>query len=164
VVGGQADQKLVRETEVFDGERWTDVTDIPTPREHLGAASDGRYLYAVGGRDLSADKNSTALERYDPADDSWTKLDDMPNDVGSVGAAYVDGLVIAVGGETATEALDAVQAFDVESKRWSELPALPASRHGVAVAALDDSLYAIGGAAAAGHVEPTDTVSVLDFE
>ncbi len=53
----QADGKLVRQTEVFDGESWTDVADIPTPREHLGAASDGRYLYAVGGRELSADKN-----------------------------------------------------------------------------------------------------------
>jgi non-specific serine/threonine protein kinase len=137
---------------------------MPTPREHLAAASDGRYLYAVGGRELSADKNSTAIERYDPADDSWTTLDDMPDKVGSVGAAYVDGLVIAVGGESVTEPSDAVQAFDVESKRWSELPALPAPRHGVAVAALDESLYAIGGAAAAGHVKATDTVSVLDFD
>jgi N-acetylneuraminic acid mutarotase len=164
VVGGQADQKLVRQTEVFDGKRWTDVAEMPTPREHLSAASDGRYLYAVGGRELSADKNVPALERYDPADDSWTTLDDMPDNVGSVGAAYVDGLVIAVGGETATEALDAVQAFDVKSKRWSQLPSLPAARHGVAVATLEDSLYAIGGAAAAGHVKPTDTVSVLDFD
>ena len=30
VVGGQADQKLVQQTEVFDGKRWTDVA-IPTP-------------------------------------------------------------------------------------------------------------------------------------
>ena len=57
VVGGQADGKLVAETEVFDGEGWKDVAEIPTPREHLGAASDGRYVYAVGGRELSADKN-----------------------------------------------------------------------------------------------------------
>ena len=42
VVGGQADGKLVAETEVFDGEGWKDVAEIPTPREHLGAASDGR--------------------------------------------------------------------------------------------------------------------------
>ena len=56
-----------RQTEVFDGESWTDVADMPTPREHLGAASDGRYLYAVGGRELSADKNLGTLERYDPA-------------------------------------------------------------------------------------------------
>jgi non-specific serine/threonine protein kinase len=164
VVGGQADGKLVPQTEVFDGERWTDVADIPTPREHLAAASDGRYLYALGGRDLTSAKNLATLERYDPADDSWTNLDDMPNKVGSVGAAYVDGLVITVGGEGVTEPSDSVQAFDVESKRWSELPALPAPRHGVAVGTLEDSLYAIGGAAAAGHVEATDTVSVLDFD
>ena len=37
VVGGQADGKLVPQTEVFDGERWTDVENMPTPREHLGA-------------------------------------------------------------------------------------------------------------------------------
>jgi N-acetylneuraminic acid mutarotase len=164
VAGGQADGKLVRQTEVFDGRRWTDAADIPTPREHLGAASDGRYLYAVGGRELSADKNVPALERYDPAGDSWTELDDMPDNVGSVGAAYVDGLVIAVGGEGVTEPFDAVQAFDVQSKQWSRLPALPAARHGATVAALGDSLYAIGGAAAAGHVQATDTVSVLDFD
>jgi N-acetylneuraminic acid mutarotase len=164
VVGGQADGKLVRQTEVFDGRRWTVAADIPTPREHLGAASDGRYLYAMGGRDLTAAQNVPTLERYDPADDSWTTLDDMPDSVGSVGAAYVDGLVIAVGGESVTEPSDAVQAFDVESERWSQLPALPDPRHGVAVATLGDSLFAIGGAAAAGHVEATDTVSVLDFD
>jgi non-specific serine/threonine protein kinase len=164
VVGGQANGKLVSQTEVFDGERWTDAADLPTPREHLAAASNGRYLYAVGGRDLSAAKNLATFQRYDPADDSWTNLDDMPDRVGSVGAAFVDGRVVAVGGEGVTEPSDAVQAFDVESNEWSELPALPAPRHGVAVATLEDSLYAIGGAAAAGHVEPTDTVSVLDFD
>jgi N-acetylneuraminic acid mutarotase len=164
VIGGQANGKLVSQTEVFDGERWKDAADLPTPREHLAAASDGRYLYAVGGRDLSAAKNLATFERYDPADDSWTNLDDMPEKVGSVGAAFVDGRVVAVGGEGVTEPSDAVQAFDVESNGWSELPTLPAPRHGVAVATLEDSLYAIGGAAAAGHVEPTNTVTVLDFD
>jgi N-acetylneuraminic acid mutarotase len=163
VTGGQADQKLVRQTEVFDGKRWTDVADIPTPREHLAAASDGRYLYAVGGRDLTAAKNLPTFQRYDPASDSWTELDDMPDNAGSVAAAYVDGRVVVVGGEGVTEPSDVVQAFDVESEQWSELPALPAPRHGVAVATLGESLYAIGGAAAAGHVQATDTVNVLDF-
>ena len=78
VVGGQADGKLVPETEVFDGAEWTEAAPIPTPREHLGAASDGRYLYAVGGRELSASKNLDSFERYDPAADTWTELDPMP--------------------------------------------------------------------------------------
>ena len=164
VVGGQANGKLVPETEVFDGKGWTDVAAMPTPREHLAAASDGRYLYAVGGRDLSADKNTEALERYDPASDSWTKLEGMPTAAGSIGAAYVAGLVIAVGGEGTTNASDAVQAYDTEKRAWSQLPTLPTARHGIAVTGLEESLYAIGGATAAGHVESTADADVLDFD
>jgi non-specific serine/threonine protein kinase len=164
VVGGQADGKLVPQTEVFDGERWTVGADIPTPREHLGAASDGRYLYAVGGRELTAAKNVPVLERYDPATDSWTELDAMPKNVGSVGAAFLSGLLVAVGGESTTEASDAVQAYDVKAKQWSQLPSLPAPRHGAAVTALEDSLFAIGGTTAAGHVQSTATATVLDLD
>ena len=164
VVGGQANGKLVPQTEVFDGTGWTDVAPIPTPREHLGAASDGRYLYSVGGRNLSADKNSAALERYDPASDSWTKLEDMPTAAGSVGAAYLAGLVIAVGGEGTTSVSDAVQGYDTAKRAWAQLPALPTARHGIAVTDLDDSLYAIGGAATAGHVESTKEADRLDFD
>jgi non-specific serine/threonine protein kinase len=164
VVGGQADGKLVPQTEVFDGERWTVAANIPTPREHLGAASDGRYVYAVGGRDLTAAKNVPVLERYDPRSDSWTKLDSMPKPVGSVGAAFLGGLVVAVGGEGTTEASDAVQAYDVAGKQWTQLPPLPSPRHGAAVASLEDSLFAIGGATTAGHVESIATSTVLDLD
>lgn len=163
VVGGQADGKLVRETEVFDGKRWKDVAEIPTRREHLGAASDGRFLYAVGGRQLAADKNVAALERYDPASDSWKKLADMPEATGSVGVTYVGGRVVAVGGESVTSASDSVQAFDIRRGKWSQLPKLPSARHGVAVAALKDTVYAIGGATAAGHVQSTRTAEALNL-
>ena len=88
----------------------------------------------------------------------------MPTVAGSVGAAFVAGRVVTVGGETSTDASDAVQAYDVESEQWSELPGLPSPRHGVAVTALNDSLYAIGGAATAGHVESTNAAEVLDFD
>ncbi len=57
VAGGQNQGRLVATTEVFDGKSWKTVADMPTPREHLGVATDGRYLYAVGGRELAADKN-----------------------------------------------------------------------------------------------------------
>jgi non-specific serine/threonine protein kinase len=163
VVGGQADGKLVPQTEVFDGESWKDVEDIPTPREHLGAASDGRYLYAVGGRALSADQNSGALERYDPASDKWTELKGMPEPTGSVGVTYAGGRIIAIGGEGTTEVSDAVQAYDIGKQSWSELPTLPTARHGVAVSAIDDAVYAIGGATEPGHVGSTKEADVLDL-
>jgi serine/threonine-protein kinase PknK len=164
VVGGQAGGKLVPQTEIYDGQGWTRAAEIPTPREHLGAASDGRYLYAVGGRRLSAADNSPAFERYDPEKDSWTELDPMPKLAGAVGAAFLDGRVIAVGGEGTNSVLDAAQAYDVRQKAWSQLSPLPEPRHGSSVVALRGSLYSIGGAAAAGHVESTQQVYVLDLE
>jgi len=164
VVGGQADEKLVAPSEMFDGKRWKDVAAIPTPRDHLGAATDGRYLYAVGGRELSADKNLGALERYDPVSDSWKRLESMPTASGSVGAAYVGGRLIAVGGESPTSASDAVQAYEIQKQAWSSpLPNLPSARHGVAVTALNDSLYAVGGAATPGHVQSTQEAEMLEL-
>ena len=74
VTGGQADGKLVKETEILPGGvEWLEGADLPTPREHLAAASDGRFLYTVGGRELGADRNTRAFERYDVVDD---KLDE----------------------------------------------------------------------------------------
>ena len=49
VSGGQADGKLNPTTEVFDGTAWKRVADLPTPREHLGMATDGTYRVR-GGR------------------------------------------------------------------------------------------------------------------
>src|SRR4030095_12732764 len=70
--------KLNPTTEVFDGTAWKRVSDLPTPREHLGMATDGNFAYVVGGRDLSSDKNSSALERYDPKTAWWAALPAQP--------------------------------------------------------------------------------------
>jgi non-specific serine/threonine protein kinase len=164
VVGGVAGGKLVPQTEIFDGQGWTEAAAIPTPRQHLGAASDDRYVYAVGGRGRSAAENTAAFERYDPERGSWTRLDPMPKLVGAVGAAFLAGRVIAVGGEGTNTVSDAVQAYDVRRQAWSQLQPLPRPRHGSSVVALRGSLYSIGGAAAAGHVQSTQEVYTLDLE
>jgi non-specific serine/threonine protein kinase len=164
VVAGQAGGKLVAPTEVFDGKTWKDAADIPTPRDHLAGASDGKYLYAVGGRNLSADKNTGALERYDPSGDSWKKLPSMPTPSGGLGAAIVAGRLVAVGGETPTSVLDAVQSFDLRTNKWSKLPPIETPRHGVAVAAIGNSLYVLTGAEETSHSGSTPTAEVLDFK
>ena len=105
VVGGQNAKQLVAQTEVFDGKSWTQAADLPTPREHLAAVSDGVYVYTVGGRFLSADKNSAAFERFDPESGNWDKLVDMPTPRGSYGAAFIDGRIVVVGGEEPTRVL-----------------------------------------------------------
>jgi non-specific serine/threonine protein kinase len=165
VTGGQADGKLVRQTEFLPGGvEWKQGADLPTPREHLAAAADeaGRFLYAVGGRDLSPDNNTRALERYDIRDDRWTKLPSLPVATGSLGAAILKGRLVAAGGETSTGVIKSVQSYNLKSRRWSQLAALRTPRHGLGLAALGDTLYAIGGALGAGHLESTGKVEGLD--
>jgi serine/threonine protein kinase len=161
VVGGQADDRLVDTTEVFDGKQWRSGAELPTLREHLAAASDGRFVYAVGGRKLSPDKNSAALERYEPATDHWQRLPDMPTARGGLGAAIADGDLIAVGGETSTDVLGEVESYNLATKNWSNAPSMRTPRHGIAVAAIDRSLYSLGGAPRPGHASASATAEAL---
>jgi N-acetylneuraminic acid mutarotase len=131
--------------------------------EVIGQGGMG-VVYAVGGRALAPDKNSATLERYDPASDKWTKLPSMPTASGGLSAAVVGGRLITVGGESPTDVINAVQAYDIAKQTWSSQSKLHTARHGIAVAALNDELYAIYGATAAGHVDSSDKVEVLDLE
>jgi non-specific serine/threonine protein kinase len=161
VVGGQANDKLVPTTEVFDGKRWKTGADVPTPREHLAAASDGRFLYAVGGRHLSPSKNSPALERYDPAADRWERLPEMPTARGGLGAAIAGGRIYAIGGETPTDVMGTVESYDIAAKSWSTGPKMRTPRHGVSVTAIGRTIYVLGGATRAGHATATATAEAL---
>jgi non-specific serine/threonine protein kinase len=161
VAGGQSDDRLVAATEVYDGRRWRSGAALPTPREHLAGASDGRYLYAVGGRRLSPDKNLAALERYDPDADRWEKLAGMPTPRGGLGVAIAGGRLYAVGGETPTTVLRAVEAYDIAKDRWSAVSPLRTPRHGMAVATAGGRLYAIGGGLKPGHTNSTATAEAL---
>jgi serine/threonine protein kinase/N-acetylneuraminic acid mutarotase len=163
VVGGQSDKQLVAPTEVFDGESWQQAADLPTPREHLAAVSDGSYVYAVGGRSLSADENTAALERFDPASGEWEKLSDMPTPRGSYGAAYIDGRIVAVGGEEPTRVLATVEMYDIANGKWTTLAPIGTPVHGQVVAAVGSTVYCIGGADRPTHEGPVATVEALDF-
>ncbi|ORB28010.1 serine/threonine-protein kinase [Mycolicibacterium parafortuitum] len=163
VVGGQDDKQIVPQTEVFDGTSWTQAADMPTPREHLAAVSDGVYVYTVGGRFLSADENTAAFERFDPQSGNWEKLPDMPTPRGSYGAAYLDGRIVVVGGEEPTRVLPTVEMYDVGIRKWSTQAPLNTPVHGQAVAAVGSTVYVIGGADRPTHEGPVATVEALDF-
>jgi N-acetylneuraminic acid mutarotase len=163
VVGGQNDKQLVAQTEVFDGKGWKPAADLPTPREHLAAVSDGGYVYTVGGRFLSADKNSAAFERFDPESGKWDTLVDMPTPRGSYGAAYIDGRIVAVGGEEPTRVLATTEMYDIAQGEWRTLTPINTPRHGEVVAAVGSTVYCIGGANRPTHEGPVPTIEALDF-
>ena len=134
---------------------------MPTLREHLAATSDGNHMSAVGGRRLSADKNSGALERYDPRADAWQKLPDMPTARGGLGATVAAGQLVVAGGEHPTGVFDAVEAFDLGAGTWSTLPAMITPRHGIGVVAVGNAVYAVNGAKAPTHSVSSPVIEVM---
>jgi N-acetylneuraminic acid mutarotase len=167
VVGGRTGhpEQLVGQTEVFDGNAWHDGADIPVPGDHLAAAADPAYLYAVGGRKFTAGNNTDAVQRYEPATDQWTTLAAMPKPVSGAGAAIIDGRLLVAGGESTTTVSSTVQAYDLTAPTatWTTLPSLTQGRHGLAVTAIGNTLYAIAGSTRAGHTASTSTVGALTF-
>ena len=150
-------------TEVFDGTSWHDAAPIPVPGDHLAAASDGTYLYAVGGRRLEVTSNTAAVQRFDPKADRWIQLPAAPGKVSDAGAAIVGGRLIVAGGESIGTVFSTVWAYDLASSTWSVLPNLAEPRHGLAVAAIGNTLYAIDGASQPGHNASTPTMQTLTF-
>jgi N-acetylneuraminic acid mutarotase len=163
VTGGQNDKKIVPQTEVFDGTSWKQAADEPTPREHSAAVSDGSYFYVLGGRFLSADKNSATFSRFDPQSGDWTSLPDMPNPHGSYGATFIDGRIMAVGGEEPTRVIAVADMYDIADGKWTTSTPMPTPRHAEVVAAIGNTVYCIDGANRPTHEGAIATVEALDF-
>src|SRR6185312_11133847 len=114
---------------------------IPVPGDHLAAASDGVYLYAVGGRKFTAADNTDAVQRYEPAADRWTSLAALPEPLSGAGAAVIGGQLLVVSGEDTTKVVPTVRAFDLTAPNatWTTLPSLQQGRHGLAVTAISNT-------------------------
>ncbi len=144
VTGGvDANGALLNTTEIFDGTSWSLGAPLPTPRQMLAAASDGKLVYVVGGTSGSTD--SAAVEAYDPDAKTWTTLPPLPRPRSDLGVAIADGRLVAVGGVSGGEVLKSVSVFDLMAKTWDGLPDMATARHGMAVAAVAKTVYAIGG-------------------
>jgi hypothetical protein len=164
VAGGRTGGRSVQEvkpTEVFDGKGWHNAADIPVPGDHLAAVSDGRYLYTIGGRTLSASANHKAVQRFDPATGKWTQLTPLPVANSDMGAAYVGGQLIAFGGENAFSVFRTARSYNLATKTWSTLPNMAEPRHGMGVAVVGKTIYAIDGASQPGHNGSTRTLQLL---
>jgi N-acetylneuraminic acid mutarotase len=163
VVGGRTGKsaKPVTATEVFNGTSWRDAAPIPAPGDHLAAASDGKYLYAVGGRQIDVATNTAKVQRFDPATNQWKQLTPMPVRDSDLGAVVVHGQLITVGGESVGSVFGNVRAYNLITKKWSNLPGLVVARHGMGVAAVGNAIDAMDGAGQPGHTDSTRSVQVL---
>jgi non-specific serine/threonine protein kinase len=162
VAGGEANGQLVGPTEVYDGAHWTDAAPMPTLRDHLAAASDGRYFYAAGGHALSPNKSLAAVERYDPPANEWTRLRSLRTPRSGLGAAIVSHELVTVGGANASKVLDTVEALDLGANKRFSLPSMPTPRQGLAVGSVGSTVYAIDGTNMSSETGALTTNEALD--
>lgn len=101
-------------------------------------------LLTIGGMDQH--KGSINIESYDPREDKWDVLKNMPNRRLQFGCAlYMDKLLI-VGGRDGLKTLNNVDAIDLQTMSWTSLSSpLATPRHGLGIALLKGALYAVGG-------------------
>ena len=130
---------------------WVAEAPMPDPRNHIGFATSGGLIYAVGGQHL--DKSSTAqgeLDRYDPASNTWTTLPAMPLPRGHVmdSTFFLDGHLVVAAGWTTTNVSAAVLAYNPATATWAAWPNLPEPRTSTTVKGLSGGriFYCCGSA------------------
>jgi N-acetylneuraminic acid mutarotase len=139
-------------------QRWEERAPVPDARTEVSVTTDGTRLYLVGGFGSSGGA-PRAMHVYDPAANSWSTPDSIPEGLNHAGLVHLDGKLFLVGGftEDTFEPTAAVRIFDLESREWSDGSPLPTARGAMAVVVLDGRIHAIGGNATnAGAMDPDE--------
>jgi N-acetylneuraminic acid mutarotase len=146
--------------EVYDTESntWSQAASIPTPRNHMGAATVDGKIYVIGGRIGSGfilmSTNIGVNEVFDPEKNEWEPRAMLPTPRSGIGVVVLNGIIHVLGGEEWQHNRAGVfrqhEAYDPKRNRWYLLPSMRFPRHGHAVGVVNNKIYAISGANVAG--------------
>lgn len=174
-VGGYAVTDL-NTVEAYDpsSDTWSIKAPMPTAREGLAIGVVNGILYAVGGNVRgqgavtsyarsaarsffpagtlafnlqSADHVVATVEAYDPVTNTWTTKAPMPTPRSMLAVGVVNGILYAVGGQSATGSFNVVEAYNPATNTWTTKAPMPESygRSALAIGVLNGMLYAVGG-------------------
>jgi N-acetylneuraminic acid mutarotase len=99
----------------------------------------GGLIYVAGGA-----PNGRAFEAYDPAQDQWTVLPQMPTPRNHLAAGVIGGRLYVVGGRPPLT-LAVLEVYDPATGAWSARSPMPTGRSGHAAAVLRGCLFVFGG-------------------
>jgi hypothetical protein len=138
---------------------FTDGAEMPSPRAAGGVGAwHGLLIYAGG---LGPEGSVARVDAFDPASDSWTRLQDLPRPRDHFQLVVADGALYAIGGRVTSEGSSGIRIEDLDAVDRLALPADPANlpsatwsagvtdlstpRGGLGVMAVGSCVYAIGG-------------------
>ncbi|XP_075433559.1 kelch-like ECH-associated protein 1 [Ascaphus truei] len=126
---------------------WLSLAPLEVPRSGLAGSVVGGLFYAAGGRNNAPDcnKDSGALDCYNPMNNQWSPCAPMSVPRNRVGTGVIDGQIYAVGGSHGCVHHSSVERYDPEKDEWQLATPMATRRIGVGVAVLNRLLYAVGG-------------------
>lgn len=122
---------------------WERVCSMAHQRSFVGVVAHDRYVYAIGGEDMTASFNY--VECYDPEKDEWLSLPDMRLNRSGAGVAVLDNKIYVVGGHDRQVHHSSVEVYDPIDNTWSFAANMTLARSGVGICVIDNVLYAFGG-------------------
>lgn len=155
-------------------EAWNHKAYMPTARTNVQVAVVNNKLYAIGGRNIVDNIDTTGAwlgtytfplsvnEVYDPATNTWTTKTPMPTARLSHAAAAIGGKIYMVGGQIATTlpvlptatslGINGVYAdtaineeYDPVADTWTTKAPMPTARRNLSAEVINGKLYALGG-------------------
>jgi hypothetical protein len=157
-IGGNSTRGDVPEVEAYDpgADKWTVLSSLPLPRNHVAGLVLGDSVCVAGGRS----PNTTRVDCLDAPGLSWSRLPNLPRATSGAGAiGFADGAVV-MGGEDGVESkiIDQLAIYSPNGG-WSSREML-SPRHGIQLAMFDGRAWACGGGNLAG-LHPVATCTSL---
>lgn len=144
VIGGLRDGAAVADFSRFTaattgtGGTWTGLTELPAPRDHMGAGMLDGIVYVAGGRSTLIGSHVPDLLAWSPSSPQWEARTPMPTSRGGVAAAVMRGEFFVIGGEGNPDdpsgVFPQVESYDPLTDEWTTRPKMLTPRHGTGAA------------------------------
>ena len=155
--------------------KWEIISQLPTGRSAFSTAVVDGKIYLIGGT-LSENERSgpfglSTVEVYNPENNSWKRVADMPTPRSNTEAAVVDGKIYVVGGFSAidthmesTKILKIVEVYDPQTDTWESKQDMSEPRLSFGIGVVDGKIYVMGGANFFENQWRLDHVEVYDSD
>jgi hypothetical protein len=160
-----AGQGMATLFQVYDeaNDQWIDKANLPDNQFWYGAhVATEENIYRFCGGGYTAPRS--AVHRYNPDLDSWTKLADFPLAVHGLSGAAIGSSIVLGGGYANFGELDEMYMYHTETFQYENLPPMPIGRVYHKIVAIDSCIYAVGGNHAIDETVRTQLIRLCPFD
>ena len=142
---------------------WTARAPMPIPRRSFAAVALDSLIYVVGGRFLQTGEpgeptrlqNSSQVDAYSPASDTWYTLSPLSTARGALAVGLLNGKLYAMGGEFFNDdgtggVFSENEEYDPVTDSWRNVNAMNRPVHGTGAVTIGNTIYILGGASQVG--------------